>query len=145
MERARGGVAILLNDVWHSAVVDFGCVNSRILWIKFEFSRVKVCVIVGYGPNEGNGEERDIDRTLDSVGNGYRLCILGDQNGCIGDRTRAGITGAFGAPGENDNGKRVVEFCAERGLVWVTHILSTEVCISAQEWQGAKAEWRLRA
>ena len=29
-------------------------------------------------------EERfwnDMDRTLDSVGNGYRLCILGDLNG----------------------------------------------------------------
>ena len=52
MERAREGVAILLNDVWHSAVIDFGCVSSRILWIKFKFSRVKVCVVVGYGPNE---------------------------------------------------------------------------------------------
>ena len=30
--------------------------------------------------------------------------------------TRAGITGAFGAPGENDNGRRVVTFCAERRL-----------------------------
>ena len=50
MERAREGVAILLNDVWHSTVVDFGCVSSRILWIKFKFSTVKVCVVVGYGP-----------------------------------------------------------------------------------------------
>ena len=24
MERAREGVAILLNDMWHSAVIDFG-------------------------------------------------------------------------------------------------------------------------
>ena len=60
MERAREGVAILLNDVWHSAVVDFGFVDSRILWIKFKFSRVKVCVVVGYGPSEGDVEERDI-------------------------------------------------------------------------------------
>ena len=40
VERARGGVAILLNDVWHSAVVDFGCVssyglNSSFQWLKF--------------------------------------------------------------------------------------------------------------
>ncbi|MCQ7013011.1 hypothetical protein, partial [Clostridioides difficile] len=28
MERAREGVAILLSDVWHSAVIDFGCVSS---------------------------------------------------------------------------------------------------------------------
>ena len=26
-----------LNDVWHSTEVDFGCVSSRILWIKFKF------------------------------------------------------------------------------------------------------------
>ena len=60
MERAREGVAILLNDVWYNAVIDFECVNSRILWIKFKFSRVKVCVRVGYGPNEGAGTEREI-------------------------------------------------------------------------------------
>ena len=29
---------------------------------------------------------------------------------------RVSITGAFGVPGENDNGKRVLEFCAERGM-----------------------------
>ena len=59
MERAREGVGILLKDVWLSAVIDFGCVSSRILWIKFKFSRVKVCVGVGYGPNEGVDEERE--------------------------------------------------------------------------------------
>ena len=71
MERARERVAVLFSDVWHSAVVKSGCVSSRILWIKFKFSRVKVCVMVGHGPNEGEGEERE--RTLDNVGNGYRL------------------------------------------------------------------------
>ena len=83
MKRARKGVAILLNDVWHSAVIDFGCVSSSILWIKF--SRVKVCVVVGYGSNEGIGEGRerfwsDMDRIRGRVGNGYRLCVLGDLN-----------------------------------------------------------------
>ena len=57
-----------------------------------------------------------MDRTVDSVGNDYRLCILGDLNEWMGNRTRAGITGAFGVPGQNGNGRRVVEFCAERGL-----------------------------
>ena len=75
----------------------------------------------GYGPDEGNGKERDrfwnkMDRVLDRVGKGYRLCILGDLNGWTGARTRSGITGAFGVPGENYNGRRVVEFCAGRGL-----------------------------
>ena len=53
--------------------------------------------------------KKDMDRTLDNVGNGYRLCILGD-------RTRAAIIRAFGVPRENDNSRGVVEFCAERGL-----------------------------
>ena len=78
-------------------------------------------MVVRYGPNEGDGEERDrfwnyIDMILNSVGNGYRLCLLGDLNEWRGDRTRSGITGAFGVPRKNDNGRRVVEFCAERGL-----------------------------
>ena len=77
MERAR-------------AVLDFGCVSSRIFWIKFKFSRVKVCLVVGYGPNEGEVKKKnDMDRTLDSVGSGYRLSILRYLNGWIGDRTRA--------------------------------------------------------
>ena len=57
-----------------------------------------------------------MDRILDRVENGYRLCILGDLKGWIGDRTRTGITGTFGVSEENENGRRVVEFCAERGL-----------------------------
>ena len=52
---------------------------------------------------------------MDSIGNGYRLCLLGDLNGWIGERTRAAITGAFGVPEENENGRTVV-FSAEKGL-----------------------------
>ena len=43
---------------------------------------VKNYVVVGYGPNERDSEERerfwnDLDRVKDKVGNGYRLCVLG--------------------------------------------------------------------
>ena len=51
-----------------------------------------------------------MDRTMDRIGNGYRLYVLGDLNRCIGDRVRAGITDAFGVQGENKNERRVVEF-----------------------------------
>ena len=57
-----------------------------------------------------------MDRILDRIGKGYRFCILGDLNGWIGDKTRTGITGDFGVSGENDNGTRVEDLCAERGL-----------------------------
>ena len=78
MERAREGVVILLNDVWHSVVIDFGCVSSRIIWISSGF---QVWVVMGYGPNKGNGEVRKsfwnyLDRIVDDVRNGYGLCTL---------------------------------------------------------------------
>ena len=60
MERVRKSVATLLNDGWNSVLMDFGCISSRILFIKFRFSRFKVCVGVGYGPNE----ERDLARRI---------------------------------------------------------------------------------
>ena len=80
-------------------------------------------MVLGYGQNEGDHEERerfwnDMDKVLDRVGNGYRLCILGDLNGWIFDRVKASITCAFAVPGENDNGRRVEEFCAEMKHVW---------------------------
>ena len=102
-----------MNDVWHSTVINFGCISSRILWIKFKFSRWW-----GTGPMKEMVKKgtNDMDRILDRVGNSHRLCILGNLNGWIGDRTRTGITGTFGVPGDNDNGRRVVEFCAERGM-----------------------------
>ena len=58
----------------------------------------------------------DMDRTLDSRENGYRLSNLEDLNGWIGDRERASLTDAFGVPGENDKGRSVAELCAEMGL-----------------------------
>ena len=55
-------MAVLVNDEWHSAVIDFECVSSRIL---------------------GEVEERErfwnnLERIVDRVGIGYRLYVLGD-------------------------------------------------------------------
>ena len=51
-------------------MIDFGYVSFRTVWIYSSFSRVKVCVVVGYGTNEGDNEEWDrlwnnMDRILD--------------------------------------------------------------------------------
>ena len=57
-----------------------------------------------------------MDRIVDRVGNGYRLCILRDLIGWIRHRVGAGITGVFGVP-ENDKGRRVVKVCAKGDCV----------------------------
>ena len=51
IERARETVAVLVSDEFHIAVVDIGCSSSWILWVKFKFSRVKVCVVAVYWNN----------------------------------------------------------------------------------------------
>ena len=57
MERAREGMAIMLNDEWRSAVADLGCLSSRILWIKLKISMVIVCVVVRYGQYKEERQE----------------------------------------------------------------------------------------
>ena len=77
------------------------------------------------GSTEGEVEEGErfwngLDRVVDSAGNGYKLYVLGDLKGWVGDRLRMGITDGFGVPGENDNGSRVIDFCTE-GILFVSN------------------------
>ena len=71
-------MTVWLNDVCYIAVVEFGCVCSRILWVNLNFSKFKVCVVE-------DDEEREkswnyLYRVLGGVTNGYRLCVIGDLN-----------------------------------------------------------------
>src|SRR5678816_1653157 len=102
-------------------MVDFVCVSTRILMVKFKFEKVKECVVVTYGPSEGNVEESTIFRDnlnngLDGESRSFRLIVLGDLNGWIGDQKRDDITEGFGVSGENENGRKVIDFCEERGM-----------------------------
>ena len=74
-------MGVLMKDEWHNAVIDFRCIIFRTIWIKFKFSRLKMCVGVVYGPTEGKVVEKerfwnDLDKVVDRVGNGYRLFVL---------------------------------------------------------------------
>ena len=69
---------------------------------------------------DGDVKEREkfwnyLDRVVDRVNNGYRLCVLRDPNKLVGDRMRAGVTDSFVVLGGNDSGRRVIDFYAERG------------------------------
>ena len=75
MKRAREGVAVLLNDVCHIVVTVFGCVSSRILWIKFSSQVFKFVWWWGTPPmkelvKKGKRFWNDSYRTVNRVGNG---------------------------------------------------------------------------
>ena len=118
IEMARQCVPVLMNDEGHSAMLDFGYASSRALCVNSKFSRAKICAVVVYGPTEKDVEGRErfwnnLNRVLDRLGNGYILCVVGNLNGCVGDRLRTGIIGGLGIQTENDTGSTVVDFCAE--------------------------------
>ena len=57
--RAKG-VATMMNEVWFGAVVGYDCVSSQMLWAKFIFERVKLCVVTVHGPcNDREEGEKD--------------------------------------------------------------------------------------
>ena len=58
IERAREGLAVLMNDEWRNAMIGVRYVSSRIVWVKFKFSRIKVCIVAVYGLKEGKVKER---------------------------------------------------------------------------------------
>lgn len=44
-------------DLWYKAMVDFVCVTTRILIVKFKFEKGKACLVLTYGTFEGDVEE----------------------------------------------------------------------------------------
>ena len=70
IERGRDDVAVLLNDVWYGDLVEFRCINSRILWVKFKFAKVKACVVVIYSPTEDDDENERFWNDSDRISNG---------------------------------------------------------------------------
>ena len=48
-------------------------------------------------------------------------CVLRDLNEWIGDMMRAGITGAFGVPGENQMGEEWGSSVLKGGCLWITY------------------------
>ena len=64
------------------------------------------------------------------------------MDGWIGDGTRGGITGAFGVPGGNDNGRRVLlEFRQEREMC--RHL--QRISWHPQGWRGARDRVELKS
>ena len=108
-------------------------VNSRILLVRFKFSKAEVCVAVVYDYTEEDLEEKE--RFWNYLHRLYKFCIIGDVNGWIGDWVRVSTTLGFGVPEENENRGRM-------GFAGVIHISRISVYITTVWWLEATMEWR---
>ena len=77
---------------------------------------------------------------MDRIGNGYRVFVLDDVNGWVGDRVRVNITGAFRVTGKIIMEEKSLISVLKGGCAWVTHASRTCVYRSTLGWLGAKTK-----
>ena len=121
--RAREGVAVMIAGRMWGKVVEYKCLDSRIMWVKLKLDGEIVVVVSVYVPGmEKKEDERErfwarFSECLAGFESSERVIVLGDMNAKVGDRERDGIVGKFGVPGMNENGVCLLELCNERGLI----------------------------
>ena len=71
-----------------------------------------------------NAEEVEVERSYEDLQDLLELTpkkevlfIIGDWNAKVGSQDIPGVTGKFGLGGQNEAGKRLIEFCQENALV----------------------------
>ncbi len=81
-----------------------------------------VCVYVPVNSSNGRGREEmrkfwnDVNECLRSFERGSRMVLMDDMNERVGRNEIAGVVRKWDVDGINENGKHLVDVCAERGL-----------------------------
>ena len=79
--------------------------------------------ISAYGPGSERSEEEieefwnELSECVGSFGRNESVVVLRDLNARMGNEVIEGIVGQHGVPGRNESGERLLEMCAEQGLV----------------------------
>ena len=132
-ERAREGVALLLNDWMKKLVVEWKELSSKLMWVRVRLGRECWAFISAYGPGcEKSEEERDLfwnelNRCVGELSRRNYVVVLGDLNARVGDGEIEGVVGKYGVPGGNESGERLLGMCImqemivglKRGSYWV--------------------------
>ena len=66
---------------------------------------------------EVEGIYEDLQDLLELIPKKDVLFFIGDWNAKVGSQDIPGVTGKFGLGGQNEAGKRLIEFCQENALV----------------------------
>ena len=118
------GVAIALSSRTENMLERYGCVSERIVWCRLKGRYTNVMVVQVYAPTEEKtDEEKDefygrLGEVVRSTKRHDMLLLMGDFNAKVGqeDGTWRDVMGVFGVGNRNNNGQRLLEFCAEHRL-----------------------------
>ena len=122
----RQGVALLLVDCATDNLINYECINERILRARFKNRLVRLTVIVCYAPTESaSAIEKDefYDKLQDTFNDIPRhdVCIsLGELNAHVEKDDKGfwmNTIGRHGIGNQNDNGLRFTTFCTTNNLI----------------------------
>ena len=137
----RKGVAIALSAdadaAWRAAGSDFDPVSECLLRIRLKMHSGHVSIIAVYAPtNETSKEDEseqfylDLQELVCKVPKRDMLLIMGDFNARVGNDVEAWhrTIGRFSPHDKNDNGERLLDFCAFNNLVVTNTIFQHRPC-----------------
>jgi exonuclease III len=122
--KAINGVAIAISQEWNRAVVSVNRVNERLMVVRLQRFAGFVSVFCLYAPTEPssiaakNDFYAQLQEEFNSIPRSDMIILLGDWNAEIG-RDRTGwenVRGYYGTNTLNDNGTRMLQFCALNNL-----------------------------
>ena len=119
------GVAIILKKGLAKCLLEWKPVSSRLMSARLKGKHTNITIIQCYAPTNDNSDERKdefYDQLQTEVEKAPRhdlLVVMGDLNAKVGDDNTdyERVMGKHGVGTRNDNGERLVEFCAMNDLV----------------------------
>lgn len=119
------GVGVVMSSRVKSSLVSYETINEQMTKVRFYARQAKLSIIVAYAPTEEADDDikksfyEDMNAITDTIPKHDVTIVMGDFNAKMGSDNRqwTAVIGPHGIGVRNDNGKRLVEYCAENGLL----------------------------
>ena len=118
------GVGLFLSQLAYNSLMEWEPVSERILSAKFKTKCQNTTIVQIYAPTElADADLKDefysmLQATINKISRRDIVILMGDFNAKVGRRiTNGDVMGGEGLGEQNDNGERLVDFCATNGLV----------------------------
>ena len=129
------GVAIALGPKTEKMLERYEAVSERMVWCRLKGKFVNITVIQVYAPTEDKPDDEKDDfyeqlrEVVRTVKQHDMLLLMGDFNAKVGqeDGMWRDEVGVFGIGTRNNNGQRLLEFCAEHRLCVTNTIFNHKI------------------
>ena len=109
-------------------IKEWKCISKRMVLVRLKIREEWVCFVQVYAPTEDSTvEEKEeffgiFQKTVSGLQRKDKVIILGDFNARVGNirGERREVIGGCGEETCNDNGRRLLEFCATNELIVAT-------------------------